>query len=186
MPDIYPRDHVLAQWAYSELNSPEQGERYGGFGIPELRQKQASHVRFNELDPSERELLIKAWHKVRGVFASALYDVPAFRPTARGSRRRVRDNSSRCRQCAASSGSRSRWSGWSGRNPAEGHEHGGRRGDLDAVTAGRNIDRDGSGRCLIAHVHPRRAVTRKNLERDIAPISPPRQLHGRLASRERG
>ena len=81
MPEIYPRDHVLAQWAYSELNSPEQGERYGGFGIPELRQKQASHVRFNELDPSERELLIKAWHKVRGVFASALYDVPAFQLT---------------------------------------------------------------------------------------------------------
>ena len=81
MPEIYPRDHVLAQWAYSELNSFEQGERYAR--IPrELREKQAYRHPFAELDQSERKLLIKAWYRVRGapgtMFFRALDGVSAF------------------------------------------------------------------------------------------------------------
>lgn len=83
MPEIYPRDHVLAQRAYSELNSLEQGEKYARFGIPrELKEKQAHRHPFGELDQSERKLLIKAWYGVRGppgtIFFRALDSVSAF------------------------------------------------------------------------------------------------------------
>jgi hypothetical protein len=86
MPDKVTADYVRAQWAYSELYSTEQGQKYSGSGIPELKTKLALGVPFDQLDQAEHELLLKAWFKVRGgpgsIFAAALSDVSAFQPTA--------------------------------------------------------------------------------------------------------
>src|SRR5262245_39572693 len=83
MPDKVTADYVRAQWAYSELYSNEQGQKYSGPGLPELRTKLALGVPF---DQAEHELLLKAWFTVRGglgsIFAAALSDVAAFQLTA--------------------------------------------------------------------------------------------------------
>jgi hypothetical protein len=39
------------------------GDKYDGPGIPELRTKLALGVTFDQLDQTERELLLKAWYK---------------------------------------------------------------------------------------------------------------------------
>lgn len=86
MPDKVAADYVRAQWAYSELYSDEQGPKYSGPGIPELRTKLALGVSFDHLDEAERELLLRAWFIVRGglgsIFEAALSYVTAFQRTA--------------------------------------------------------------------------------------------------------
>jgi hypothetical protein len=85
MPDVATADYVRAQWAYSELYSNEQGYKYDGPGIPQLRTKLALGVTFDQLNQTERELLLKVWYIVRGgrgsIFAAALSDVSAFQLT---------------------------------------------------------------------------------------------------------
>jgi len=84
MPEVMSLDYVLAQWAYSELLSREQGDKYQGPGVSALRMKARRGVKFDELDHEERGLLLKGWHGVRGggtIFANALAGVTAFRVT---------------------------------------------------------------------------------------------------------
>ena len=54
-----PADDVYAQWAYSELNSLEQGALY--VGADDLRAKAADNVPFTELSPQERAFLLRQW-----------------------------------------------------------------------------------------------------------------------------
>ena len=69
-----PADDVYAQWAYSELNSLEQGALY--VGADDLRAKAADNVPFTELSPQERVFLLRQWREVRAfdgsIFAAEL------------------------------------------------------------------------------------------------------------------
>jgi hypothetical protein len=79
MPKI-PADDVYAQWAYSELNSLEQGALY--VGVDDLRTKAADNVPFTELSPQERAFLLRQWREVRAfdgsIFAAELANVKTF------------------------------------------------------------------------------------------------------------
>jgi hypothetical protein len=74
-----PADDVYAQWAYSELNSLEQGALY--VGVDDLRTKAADNVPFTELSPQERAFLLRQWREVRAfdgsIFAAELLELIA-------------------------------------------------------------------------------------------------------------
>jgi hypothetical protein len=79
MVDDFTREYVLAQWAYSELNSLEQGEHY--VGVDGLKAKEAQRVPFTDLTKEEHALLLKKWHEYRGfgtIFSVALAGVQKF------------------------------------------------------------------------------------------------------------
>jgi hypothetical protein len=74
--DHVSTDYVRAQWAYSELNSLEQGYKYRD--VAELKKKLAQKVPFASLSDAERILLVRKWHEVRGIFAVALAGISTF------------------------------------------------------------------------------------------------------------
>jgi hypothetical protein len=71
-------DEICARWAYSELLSVEQGHKYRGAGIPELREKVRQGIPFEELDQGERKRLRTAWNEVRGALTPFLDSISAF------------------------------------------------------------------------------------------------------------
>jgi hypothetical protein len=78
MADEFTCEYVLAQWAYSELNSLEQGKHY--VGVDDLKAK-AQHVPFADLTQEEHALLSSKWHEIRGfptIFALARTGVEKF------------------------------------------------------------------------------------------------------------
>ena len=82
MKGVVSAEYILARWAYSELLSPTQGERYNQYGeLPEaLKNKKVLGLPFDELDAQEQGLLAQAWRNVRGaeIFARALANIHAF------------------------------------------------------------------------------------------------------------
>jgi len=79
MAEEFTREYVLAQWAYSELNSPEQGKHY--VGVDGLKALEARHVLFADLTQQEHARLFEQWYEVRGrgtIFADALAGVEKF------------------------------------------------------------------------------------------------------------
>lgn len=81
MLDEVTTDRVLAQWAYSELNSLEQGSKY--IDVDELRAKASRNVPFAELSERNCALLLRKWYEVRGfsgsIFTAALDGIEKFR-----------------------------------------------------------------------------------------------------------
>jgi hypothetical protein len=92
MVDEVTAEYVLAQWAYSELNSPEQGDKYAG--VDELRGKQARNVPFARLSERERALLLSKWQEVRG-FAGSIFAVALAGIRVKRRRRPAREISTR-------------------------------------------------------------------------------------------
>jgi hypothetical protein len=68
-----PKDEVLIRWAYSEINSPEQGYLYED--VADL-----AAVPFSALTTGARNRLLRQWLRARGasIFAEALSNVPEF------------------------------------------------------------------------------------------------------------
>jgi len=68
-----PKDEVLIRWAYSEINSPEQGYLY-----PDVADLAA--VPFSALTAGARNRLLRQWLRARGagIFAEALSNVAEF------------------------------------------------------------------------------------------------------------
>jgi hypothetical protein len=78
-------EYVCARWAYSELLSPTQGERYHQYGgVPKaLKNKKVLGLPFDQLEAQEQGLLAQAWRNVRGaeIFVRALANISAFHLT---------------------------------------------------------------------------------------------------------
>jgi hypothetical protein len=74
-----PKNHVLAQWAYSELLTRHEYEYYNY--LQGLMTRKAQGTSFDDLVRDEQALLVQAWEDVRGgqtVFAAALQNVQTF------------------------------------------------------------------------------------------------------------
>jgi hypothetical protein len=68
------KDDVLIRWAYSEINSPEQGYLYRD--VADL-----AGVPFSSLTLADRRRLLQQWHRARGgptIFAEAFAGVTKF------------------------------------------------------------------------------------------------------------
>jgi hypothetical protein len=71
----------LARWAYSELVSPDQGRKYNGPGIEQLRAKCCQKLPFDGLDQTECAQLLSGWQAVRGtgtIFCQLLNGISTF------------------------------------------------------------------------------------------------------------
>jgi hypothetical protein len=80
---FFPRDYVCAEWTYSELQSPTQGDRYRHLISSEILLKSRNGLPFDQLEINERAQLASAWNKVRGleIFGQALNGFTNFRLT---------------------------------------------------------------------------------------------------------
>src|SRR5215468_197932 len=78
MPMIFSADYVRARWAYSELVSPRQGDKYGA-DLRELREKSARKVPFDDLAQQEIDLLVSRFNEVRGVYFNRFIGTNGFR-----------------------------------------------------------------------------------------------------------
>ena len=80
MSEVFTADFVLARWAYSELLSPTQGERYKPHINPDLLANAQHQTPFDQLSCEDRSQLRNAWGQVRGaqIFNQALNGFEQF------------------------------------------------------------------------------------------------------------
>jgi hypothetical protein len=73
MADVFPVEHIHAQWAYSELLSPGHGHFYRGPGFPELKEKARQHEPFQRLTLAERSMLALGFNRARGGYFNEFF-----------------------------------------------------------------------------------------------------------------